>query len=69
MALQTKYKIETLAVHAGQRPDPATAIGRARLAICEKLARLGLLARLDDGAYALTARGREVADGVMAEFD
>ncbi len=24
MALQTKYKIETLAVHAGQRPDPAT---------------------------------------------
>ncbi len=54
---------------AGQRPDPATAIGRARLAICEKLARLGLLARLDDGAYALTARGREVADGVMAEFD
>ena len=52
-----------------QRPDPAAEIGRARLAICEKLARLGLLARLDDGAYALTARGREVADGVMAEFD
>ena len=53
---------------AGGRPDPATTAGRARLAVCEKLMRLGLLAALQGGAYALTPRGREVADAVMAEL-
>ena len=53
---------------AGQRPDPATAPGRARLAVCERLEHLGLLAALPGGAYALTPRGREVADAVMAEL-
>ncbi|MGI5869475.1 MAG: radical SAM family heme chaperone HemW [Kiritimatiellia bacterium] len=54
---------------SGHCPDPATARGRARLAVCERLERLGVLARLATGAYALTPRGREVADAVMAEFD
>ena len=53
---------------AGRRPNPATAPGRARLAVCERLEHLGLLAALPGGAYALTPRGREVADAVMAEF-
>ncbi len=53
---------------AGVRPNPATATGRARLAVCEKLTSQGLLAALPGGAYALTPRGREVADAVSLEF-
>jgi len=52
----------------GLRVDPSTALGRERLSICLRLERLGLLQVLPDGAVSLTARGREVADAVMAEF-
>ena len=60
--------ITGLRLAAGVRPDSATELGRARLAVCERLERLGLLAHLPADAYSLTSRGREVADAVMAEF-
>ena len=49
-------------------PDPATPSGRRRLAALEALAREGLAAPLGGGDWTLTARGREVADSVMAEL-
>lgn len=57
-----------LRLAAGQCPDSATDIGRERLAIFCRLEKLGLMARLYTGSYALTPRGREVADAIMAEF-
>ena len=49
-------------------PDPATPSGRRRLAALGALARDGLAAPLGGGDWTLTARGREVADAVMAEL-
>ena len=60
--------ITGLRLAAGVRPDVATALGRQREATLRRLETLGLVGRLQSGAYALTARGREVADAVMAEF-
>jgi oxygen-independent coproporphyrinogen-3 oxidase len=62
-----------LRLASGISPDPATALGRARLGICGRLERAGLLLRRPgggdgSGAFALTRRGREVADSVAAEF-
>lgn len=52
----------------GQSVDPATELGRKRLEIFRRLERVGVVHRLASGAYALTSRGIEVADAVMAEF-
>lgn len=60
--------ITGLRLTTGIRPDPSTTTGRARQAVCERLARLGLLAALSDGTYTLTSRGREVTDAVSREF-
>jgi oxygen-independent coproporphyrinogen-3 oxidase len=49
-------------------PDPATPAGRRRAAALDGLARNGLAAPLGGGDWTLTARGREVADAVMAEL-
>ena len=49
-------------------PDPAAPSGRRRLAALAALAREGLAAPLGGGDWTLTARGREVADSVMAEL-
>ena len=37
--------------------------------VFEAFARQGIVIRRPDGAYALTRRGREVADAVMAECE
>lgn len=49
-------------------PDPATAVGRRRLAALAGLERNGIVRPLCGGDWTLTARGREVADAVMAEL-
>jgi oxygen-independent coproporphyrinogen-3 oxidase len=49
-------------------PDPATPSGRRRAAALAGLERNGLAAPLGGGDWTLTARGREVADSVMAEL-
>ncbi len=49
-------------------PDPATPAGRRRAAALAGLERNGLAAPLGGGDWTLTARGREVADAVMAEL-
>ncbi len=51
----------------GQSPDSATPVGRRRIEVFSRLEKLGLLSGLSSGSYALSARGREVADAVMAE--
>ncbi len=56
-----------LRLDEGQRPDSATLVGQERLGICRRLEKLGMLRQLPTGSYALTARGREVADAVMVE--
>ena len=48
--------------------DPATPLGAERLALFRRLEAAGVVEALDANRYALTARGREVADAVMAEF-
>jgi oxygen-independent coproporphyrinogen-3 oxidase len=57
-----------LRLAAGRCSVPATDIGRERLAIFLRLEKLGLMERLATGAYALTPRGREVADAICGEF-
>ena len=52
----------------GQCPDSATPVGRRRGETLQKLEKVGMVCRLPTGCYALTARGREVADAVMAEL-
>ncbi len=52
----------------GQCPDPATPVGKRRLEVFRRLEKLGMLCQLRTGAFTLTARGREVADAVMAEL-
>lgn len=52
----------------GLSVDPITELGRKRLVTFSRLGRVGLVRQLLNGAYTLTARGREVADAVMAEF-
>lgn len=52
----------------GVTVDSTTIVGRRRQVVFDRLCRLGLVRRLPGGAHALTARGREVADAVMAEF-
>ena len=52
----------------GQGVDSATPLGAERLAIFRRLEAAGVVEARDAGRYALTARGREVADAVMAEF-
>ena len=52
----------------GQGVDPATPLGAERLAIFRRLEEAGVMEALEANRYALTARGREVADAVMAEF-
>ena len=49
-------------------PDPATPAGRRRAAALAALGRNGLVRPLGGGDWTLTARGREVADSVMAEL-
>ena len=64
-----------LRLSSGISPDPATTRGRDQIATCERFVRVGLMRRiaaasLTPGAaiYALTRRGREVADGIAAEL-
>lgn len=49
-------------------PDPATPAGPRRAAALAALRRAGLVRPLGGGDWTLTARGREVADSVMAEL-
>ena len=57
-----------LRLAGGQSANPATALGRERLETFRRLEKIGVVELLESGAYALTARGMEVADAVMAEF-
>lgn len=60
--------VTRLRLAEGQCPDSATPTGQRRLEIFRMLEKLGMLRQLQTGSYALTARGLEVADAVMAEF-